>query len=57
MIEKLAFEIIIVLGFKEMISDRKIIDIDIDVFTKKIMVTLVFELKDGSIYREKIWTK
>lgn len=50
MIQKATSEKIIDLDAKEIELAMKIINLDAEVFTEKIMVTLVFEIDGGHIY-------
>lgn len=45
-----AFERIIDLDTEDMVCVKKIIDLNIEVFAKKIIVTLVFRINNSSIY-------
>lgn len=38
------------LNTKKMVSDIEIIDLDIEIFTKKIVVAFIFKIKDNDIY-------
>lgn len=56
-IQKAVSEKIIDPNFEEIVSNKKIINLDAEVSAEKIIIVLVIEIDGNNIYMEKAWIK
>lgn len=57
MIQKAGFEKIIDLDIEKIVSNGKIIDLNVEISAEKTIIALVFGIDDGNIYAKKVLTK